>query len=91
MALLSGCGNERLLALCEDLFEASELYRRWSVAALSRPARASRAASNEHRAILDAVLAHDADEAVRLHEQHLQRTVDLALAYAADVEARSTA
>ncbi|MCA0329011.1 MAG: GntR family transcriptional regulator [Actinobacteria bacterium] len=91
MALLSGCGNERLIALCEDLFEASELYRRWSVAALDRPARAARTAGSEHRSILDAVLAHDADEAVRLHEQHLQRTVDLALAYAAGIERRTTA
>ena len=92
LALLSGCGNERLLALCEELFEASELYRRWSNLALARPARsAGRVSGNEHRAILDAVLARDADEAVRLHEQHLRRTVDLALAYAASLEESSTA
>lgn len=86
LELLSACGNSRLLDLCEELFDASELYRRWSVAALARPQRRGRAAEGEHRAILEAVLAGDADEAVRLHEQHLQRTVDLALAYAASLE-----
>jgi DNA-binding GntR family transcriptional regulator len=84
--LLSACGNDRLLSLCEELFEASELYRRWSVAALARPRTSRRTAGTEHRAILDAVLAGDADVAVRLHEQHLQRTVDLALAYAESLE-----
>lgn len=86
LELLSACGNARLLALCEELFEASELYRRWSVAALARPRGSRRAAETEHRSILEAVLAGDADEAVRLHEQHLQRTVDLALAYAGSLE-----
>lgn len=79
MALFSACGNERLLRLCEELFAASELYRRWS----SRPAeattpaeRSSRSAeiASEHAGILDAVLARDVDRAVSLYHQHLEHT-----------------
>ncbi|MGD9955692.1 MAG: GntR family transcriptional regulator, partial [Candidatus Nanopelagicales bacterium] len=46
LELLSACGNTRLLDLCEELFDASELYRRWSVAALARPRRGTRAADS---------------------------------------------
>ena len=38
-ALISGCGNDRLIALCEELFLESELYRRWSGAVLARDVR----------------------------------------------------
>jgi DNA-binding GntR family transcriptional regulator len=70
------------------LFEASELYRRWSSDAVRRPARGrTRNQAHEHEAILDAVLARDADRAADLHEQHLRRTVDLALAYVAGLGA----
>ena len=87
LALLAACGNARLLDLCETLFEASELYRHWSMAAMTAATPGRRRNQDaEHRAILDAVLAHDADRAVILHEQHLQRTVELALAYAATLE-----
>lgn len=80
LTLLSACGNQRLLDLCESLFEASELYRQWATAALRAPSRRhGRDQDSEHSAILEAVLAHDADRAVALHEQHLRRTVDLAL------------
>jgi DNA-binding GntR family transcriptional regulator len=90
LALLSACGNDRLLELCETLFEASELYRRWSLSAVRRPAgRGARNQDAEHKAILDAVLAHDPDRAAALYEQHLQRTVDLALTYAATLETAS--
>ena len=87
LSLLSACPNDRLLELCESLFESSELYRQWSAAALRMPAeRASRNQDNEHRAIMEAVLAHDSGKAVDLYLQHLQRTVDLALDYVATRE-----
>ena len=83
-ALISACPNQRLLAVCATLFESSELHRHWSAAALQRPAhRGGRHQDVEHRAILAAVVARDADRAVELHLQHLQRTVELALAYVA--------
>lgn len=94
LALLSACGNARLLDLCESLFESSELYRRWAAAAADdraaqpepddpdpTPTPSPRDQDAEHRGLLEAVLSGDAELAVRLHAQHLQRTVDLALAF----------
>jgi len=83
-ALISACPNRRLLAVCASLFESSELHRHWSAAALRRPAhKGGRHQDVEHRAILAAVVARDTDLAVELHLRHLQRTVELALAYIA--------
>jgi DNA-binding GntR family transcriptional regulator len=83
-ALISACPNQRLLGLCAALFESSELHRHWSAAALLRPAhKGGRHQDVEHRAILRAVMSRDADLAVELHLQHLERTVELALAYVA--------
>ena len=65
-ALLAGCANPRLLDLAASLREEAELYRRWS-----RPAPApagagewtDEAVHDEHRDLLDAVLARDAERA----------------------------
>lgn len=78
LALLRGCGNQRLVALCDELFVASDLYRRWAAAAdrvgpSDRPHR-----PDEHADILEAVLAHDVERAVHLYDAHLERTADLA-------------
>lgn len=78
LALLSGCSNERLVALCADLFVEAELYRKWSVPADAKDLRAGHRA-REHRALRDAALRRDADRLVALHVEHLQRTADLAL------------
>ena len=89
-ALISACPNRRLLAVCASLFESSELHRHWSAAALRRPAhKGGRHQDVEHRAILAAVVARDTDLAVELHLRHLQRTVELALAYIAFREAET--
>jgi DNA-binding GntR family transcriptional regulator len=83
-SLLAACPNQRLLTLCDSLFESSELHRHWSAAALRRSAHVGgRQQDVEHQGIMEAVLAHDADRAVELHMRHLQRTVELALAYVA--------
>ena len=65
-ALLAGCANPRLLDLAAALREEAELYRRWS-----RPAPAptdagewtDEAVHEEHRDLLDAVLARDGERA----------------------------
>ena len=73
--LLAGCPNPRLLAVAESLRESAELYRRWSV-----PMDHSRRdIPAEHRAVLDAVLDHDADAAAARLEAHIQRTADVLL------------
>ena len=73
--LLSGCPNPRLLAVAESLRDSAELYRRWSVPL----DHSHRDIPGEHRAMLDAVLAHDADTAAAALEAHIQRTTDILL------------
>ena len=87
LALVAGCGNPRLVDLCSELFAESELYRRWAGAATEcgdGPAEAPRDRADEHLALRNAALTRDADRLVELHEAHLRRTADLALAFAAE-------
>ena len=71
--LISGCGSKKLVEICEDLFNHSERYR-----TLSR-AVAPRSREDEHKLIVDAVLARQVDEAVRLSVAHIQATAKRAL------------
>jgi DNA-binding GntR family transcriptional regulator len=70
-ALLAACPNQRLRTMALSLRDAAELYRRWS-----RPIGhdQGRDVAGEHRALVDAALRGDAEEAVRLLEEHLRRT-----------------
>lgn len=70
-ALLAACPNQRLRSMALSLRDAAELYRRWS-----RPIGHDdhRDVRGEHRALVEAALRGDADEAVRLLEEHLRRT-----------------
>jgi DNA-binding GntR family transcriptional regulator len=74
--LLAGCGNRRLTDLATELRASASLYRRWS-----RFAGRSygRDVADEHRAILDAVLARDPDAAAALITSHIQHTTDVLL------------
>ena len=82
LAVLSGCGNSRLVDLCRSLSTEAELYRTWARLEVGRPeATHSRSGNREHRAIVDAVLARDADRASELVVAHLRRTEKLALDY----------
>ena len=77
-ALLIGCPNPRLLAIAESLRDAAELYRTWSVPL----AQARRDIAGEHRAILDAVLAHDVGAATAALAAHIHATTNVLLAQA---------
>jgi DNA-binding GntR family transcriptional regulator len=90
-ALVSGCGNGRLVALCEELFLESELYRRWAEVVVLGDGGEPHAHDRvgEHLALRNAALTRDADTLVALHEAHLTRTADLALAFASDRGATS--
>ena len=68
-ALLSGCRSGRLRLYCEQLFVMCDRYRR-----VSRIAAGPRDVAAEHTAIMQAALARDADRAVALLEEHVQRT-----------------
>jgi len=85
-ALLAGCPNPRLLAVAESLRDAAELYRQWSVPL----AHAHRDIAGEHRAILDAVLAHDPDAATAALTAHIQHTTNVLLEHA-DTDLNDTA
>jgi DNA-binding GntR family transcriptional regulator len=76
--LIEACGSPILLGICARLSDAAELYRAWSGAYTEgrHPARdpARRDVAAEHRGLMEAALAHDADLAVRLFEDHVDRT-----------------
>ncbi len=73
-ALSAGCRSEILVGLCDQLFVQAERYRN-----LSRQARAADPArrDDEHRLIVEAALAGDADRAVALLNDHFTRTAEL--------------
>ncbi len=76
-ALASACTSPLLKELRQQLFDAAELYRQWSHF-LGKPKR-RRNIAKEHKALLDAAIAHDADLGVELIASHIQRTTDLLL------------
>ncbi|WP_329236801.1 GntR family transcriptional regulator [Streptomyces sp. NBC_00111] len=69
--LLEGCGNARLLAAALSLRDAATLYRRWSWPVGHDT---ERDVEGEHQALVDAVLAKDADAAAALLARHIDRT-----------------
>lgn len=82
-ALLEGCTNVRLRTMASTLRDSAELYRRWSKRAGDR---AGRDIPAEHRAILDAVLARDADRAVELLTAHIGRTTDVLVEASGEID-----
>ncbi|MFE4755033.1 GntR family transcriptional regulator [Streptomyces mirabilis] len=80
-ALLSGCRNQRLLATARSLRQEAELYLQWSVSFGDEP---DRDLAGEHRAILDAVVARDADRAGELIRDHIAHTAQLLISCASD-------
>ena len=79
-ALVAGCSSPWLLRLHGQLYDQSERYRRLSVSLAPR----RRNIGGEHQKILDAVLARDADKAIRLLAAHLDATT--AIIIDADIE-----
>ena len=74
-ALVEGCGSPWLMRLHNQLYDQSERYRRLSVSVAPK----KRNIGDEHQKILDAVLARDAKEAVKLLSQHLGATTAILL------------
>lgn len=85
-SLIKACDNEVLLGICERLSDAAELYRSWSGAGTRE---VKRDVVGEHKALLDAALAHKADLAVQIFEQHIDRTQEILGRF--DVTGRPTA
>lgn len=74
LSLIEACDMPVLLDICDALYDSSELYRR-----LSSPFTTSshRDVAAEHRMIMEAALARDADLAVQRLSDHFQLTTRL--------------
>lgn len=73
-SLIGACGNPTLLEICARLWNASELYRRWSL-----PHDSRRDVPAEHSAIMTAALAREIPRATELLRNHMWRTTDVLL------------
>jgi len=76
-SLVAGCGSPWLLRLCRMLYDKSERYRN-----LSEPSTTleMRNVPNEHRELMEAAFARDADKAARLLGEHFLATTRIILA-----------
>lgn len=85
-ALLAGGPNLRLRSLAESLRDVTEVYRCWS-RGFGQPAQRDIAA--EHRAIMEATLARDANLAVAELTLHIEKTTKQLLSQLNQTEASS--
>lgn len=74
-SLISGCGSRWLLAFCDQLADQAYRYRQLAVQRIY-PKRKEK---GEHEALVQAVLARDADRAVALLTEHYRLTADIIL------------
>jgi GntR family transcriptional regulator, carbon starvation induced regulator len=72
-ALIDACGSRWIADFAAMLFDCARRYQHLSTQWKRRP----RDIEAEHRAIMDAVLARDAELAVKLHDAHIARTVEI--------------
>ena len=75
MAILNNCGSPRLLTYCNLLADQALRYRHLAVD-ISYPARAE---GDEHKELMDKVLAGDVEAAVAAHHAHLRKTLEIIL------------
>jgi DNA-binding GntR family transcriptional regulator len=75
--LLRGCGSARLFDFASSLRSSIDLYLRWSCPA---GIPGDRDVAQEHREILDAVVARDTTRALAALSSHIQGTTDVLLA-----------
>ncbi|MEU9337074.1 GntR family transcriptional regulator [Streptomyces sp. NPDC048290] len=78
-ALLSGCRSPRLMGIVTALRDSAELYRRWY---WSLTGDQGRDLAAEHRALRDHALTRDADAAVAVLVEHIDRAPRMLIAYA---------
>lgn len=70
LALMSRCPNRTLLAQIETLMDRSRLYQ-----FIGRPITHRNEHRNDHKALLKAALAGDADTIIAVHTEHLAATL----------------
>jgi len=72
-SLIAACGSLWLKSFCEQLFDAADCFRHLSrVSSVRRELR-----QDEHREIMDAVLARDTEKAIQLLNLHVTSTAAL--------------
>jgi GntR family transcriptional regulator, carbon starvation induced regulator len=76
-ALIDGCGSAWTMRLCRLLYDKSERYR--NLAKQTTRDR-GRDIGTEHRALMDAAMARDAEAACRLLGAHFTETTEIILA-----------
>jgi GntR family carbon starvation induced transcriptional regulator len=69
-ALVAACGSPTLLSIRESLFDQAERYVALSIISKSMP----RNDGAEHEQIMRAALARNAERAVELNREHIERT-----------------
>lgn len=72
-ALISGCGSQWVVRLCERMFDHAERYRNLSRRILVMPRE------DEHKQIVDAALARRLEETVALSKRHVEMTAEIIL------------
>jgi len=73
--LVAGCGNERIARISAQLFDSAERYR---LLAADRIPEACEL--GEHSALVNACIARQVDEAVRVLETHYGRSIEVFMA-----------
>lgn len=73
-SLIAGCGSHWVIEICDQLFDVADIYRH---IARTTYAENERLKGNEHRHIMEAAVARDADKAVKLLLAHFLRTAEL--------------
>ena len=71
-SLISASGSDRLTSYCEQLFDSAERYRH-----VGRKAGVKGNRDKEHRELMEAVVARDAETAARVIRLHFERTAEL--------------
>jgi GntR family transcriptional regulator, carbon starvation induced regulator len=72
-ALISGCGSQWVVQLCERMFDHAERYRNLSRKIMVVPRE------DEHKKIVDAALARRVEETVALSQRHVELTAEIIL------------
>ncbi|GEL21775.1 transcriptional regulator [Pseudonocardia sulfidoxydans NBRC 16205] len=75
-ALVSGCGNRRLVEITAGLRAETELYRRWAAPLLEEH---DRDPAVEHQRLVDAALSRDVERGVGLLRDHIAYTTQMLL------------
>jgi DNA-binding GntR family transcriptional regulator len=72
-ALVSGCGSERIVQMCGQLFDQAERYRNVSRKLAVAPRE------DEHKAILEAALGRKLEQTIALSKRHVEYTATIIL------------